>query len=347
MEENITQLVVANDIVQYWIEKNVNRVPPVGEILFPATKEIGIKLEYLKGAKNRVVGLKLSAFDSKAIRRDREGFEIVETKMPFFKESMVVDEEMRQSLNLIKQTNNRAMIDQILIRIFDDQIKLIQAAYNALEQMRMQLITTGQIVLASNGQAYTYDYGMPESNKLEVDKSWSDPTADIITFINEKVKKPAKANGYNITRAMCNSKVANYLAQNTAIKNAIYVLGQGLVTPTTARAISYIYEQTGVIIEVNDDVYVTEDNKVHNYFPDDVMSFFPEGELGKTHFGVTPEESDLMTASIANVSLVDNAIAVTTSKLVDPVNVETKVSMIAMPSFEMADAVYIVDVIKG
>lgn len=347
MEENLNlnNLVVAGEIVQYWIEKNVNRVPPIGEVLFPMKKEIGVKLEWIKGSNEQPVALRLSAYDSKSIRRDREGFEIEETKMPFFKESMVIDEEMRQNLNTLRQTNNQALIDQILNRIFADQVKLIDAAYQTLEIMRMQLVTTGKIVLSSNGQSYSYDYGMPAENKITVEKSWSDPTADIITFINEKIIKPAKANGYKITRAMCNSKVANYIAQNNAIKNSIYILGQGLITPTTKRALQYIYEETGVLIEVNDDVYKGEDNTTHNYFPDDVISFFPEGNLGYTHFGVTPEESDLINSQVANVSLIDNAIAVTTRKLVDPVNVETKVSMVALPSFEMADAVYIVDVI--
>lgn len=344
MEENLYDFVVATDIIQYWVDTNVNRVPPIGETLFPAVKEIGTKLEWIKGANKQVVGLRLSAYDAKSIRRDRAGFEIEETKMPFFKESMVIDEEMRQQLNTLRQTNNQTLIDGILRRIFDDEIKLIQAAYETLERMRMQLMTTGQIAVSSNGQSYTYDYNMPAENKITVEKSWSDPTVDIVTFINEKIIQPAKAKGYNITRAMCNSKVAGYIAKNNAIKNSIYILGQGLITPTVSRALDYIYEETGVTIVVNDDVYVTEDGVSHKYFTDDVITFFPEGNLGYTHFGITPEESDLMNSNVANVSLVDNAIAVTTSKLVDPVNVETKVSMVALPSFEMADAVYIVDV---
>ena len=42
--------------------------------------------------------------------------------------------------------------------------------------------------------------------------------------------------------------------------------------------------------------------------------------------GVTPEESDLMASSVADVSIVKNGIAVTNSKEVDPVKLETKVS---------------------
>jgi hypothetical protein len=45
----------------------------------------------------------------------------------------------------------------------------------------------------------------------------------------------------------------------------------------------------------------------------------------------------------ADVALVNDGVAVTTSQIVDPVNVETKVSMVALPSFEQADKVMIVD----
>ena len=44
------------------------------------------------------------------------------------------------------------------------------------------------------------------------------------------------------------------------------------------------------------------------------------------------------------MQLVNTGIAITTQKLVDPVNVQTKVSMIALPSFERLDDVYMLDI---
>ena len=69
----------------------------------------------------------------------------------------------------------------------------------------------------------------------------------------------------------------------------------------------------------------------------------PEGTLGNTHFGVTPEESDLSNSLNAEVSIIENGVAVTTYGTEDPVNVETKVSMVALPSFERANEIVIVD----
>lgn len=339
---NFFDLVTSSNLVAYWLEKDLNDAT-VGDQLFPFKKEIGIKLNWIKGANNQVVGLKLSAYDSKSIRRDRQGIEEVETTMPFFKESMVVDEEMRQNLNTLLQTQNEAIIRPILARIFDDEVKLIKAAYETVERVRMQLLTTGTISLASNGQSYTYDYGMPATNKINVGTAWNNAAADPIKDITD-AQILARQNGYKLTRAMCNTNCLKDLLNNTAIKNRIYVLAGGNITITLPEVQRYIETETGISIYVNDNGYVSENGTFTTYFADDTFVLMPDGPLGETHFGRTPEESDLMTgATSAEVSLVNNSVAVTTSKQVDPVNVETKVSMVMLPSFEMADGVFILD----
>lgn len=339
---NIFDLVSAKNIAQYWIEKNVNAQPLLGETLFPYQKEIGIRLDWIKGAKNQPVGLRLSAYDAKSIRRDRKGFEKYTTEMPFFKESMYIDEKLRQDLNTMIQTNNEELVNSILTRLFDDQVELIKASYITMERMRMEALTTGAITLASDGQAYSYDYGLEDSQKKTVATSWSDPTADIIGEITDIVEK-AKANGVVLTRAICNASVAKYFRTNNAIKNAVYVFANGTVNVTTARALDYIYNETGISIYVYDNVYVNENGEAIKYVPDDTFVMIPDGELGKTHVGITPEESDLMNSLTAEVALVDNYIAVTTHKEHDPVNVEMKVSMVGLPSFERANEIVIVD----
>lgn len=77
--------------------------------------------------------------------------------------------------------------------------------------------------------------------------------------------------------------------------------------------------------------------------PTNTVVMFPDGDLGRTWFGTTPEESDLLASSVANVSITDTGVAVTTIQHADPVNVETKVTMICLPSFEAADQIYIMD----
>lgn len=340
----IFDLVTSSNMVAYWLERDLNQYT-VGDQLFPYKKEIGVEIDWIKGANNQPVGLKLSAYDAKSIRRDRQGIEKYKTEMPFFKESMVIDEKLRQQLNTLIQTRNEAIIRTMIAKIFDDQIKLIRAAFETIERMRMQLLTTGTITLASNGQAYSYDYGMPQENFITVQNAWSNGNANIVKDINE-VKKLARKRGYKLTRAICNSNLLEALTANTNIAKRIYVMTGGNVYITSQEVKRFIEQETGITIYVQDNGYIDETTgNFVNYFADDVFVMIPEGRLGETHLGITPEESDLMTgATKAEVSLVNNGIAVTTFAIEDPVNVETKVSMVALPSFEQADGVFILDV---
>lgn len=346
--DSIFDFVTAANVVAYWLEKNINEQPMLGETLFPYQREIGIRLDWIKGAKNQPVALRLAAYDTKAIRRDREGIESYQTKMPFFKESMYVDEEMRQQLNTLLQTNNSALINSIVAKIFDDQIKLIAAARISLERMRMELVTNGTITLSSNGQSYEYDFEVPAEQKTEVTTSWSNPAADIIKDINDIVEA-MKAKGVIITRAICNSSVINDMKKNNSIRNQIYVLAGGAISSISgAKVLEFVKQETGVTFYAYDNVYVDEAGDAHKYVADNTVSFLPDGTLGATHMGTTPEESDLGTgATSAVVSVLPEGIAVTSYGTEDPVNVEVKVSMVGMPSFERANEVYILDTEKN
>lgn len=339
----IYDLVTSNNITSYWTEKNQNQQPLLGETLFPTRRVLGTKLEWIKGANNQPVALRPSSYDAKAIRRDRHGIEKAGTEMPFFKESMYIDERLRQDLNNFANANNQQLVNQVLLNIYNDEANLIDASTVTRERMRMEALTTGTITVSGNGQSFTYDFGVPADNKKTVTTAWSTATADIIGDITSYVDA-MKAKGVTITRAICNSSVAKCFRTNTAIKNAIYAFAQGTVPVTTVRAIDYIYNETGVTFYVYDNVYINESGTAVKYIPDDTVVLMPDGDLGYTNMGTTPEESDLMNSLGANVSIVDNGVAVTTSQTVDPVNVETKVSMVSLPSFEQADKIVIVDV---
>lgn len=339
---SISELVTAQNIAAYWEEKNQNAQPLLGETLFPKKKRLGTKLEWIKGANNQPVALRTSTFDAKAIRRDREGIDQFDTKMPFFKESKYIDEEMRQELNNLIASNNQEVINAILTNIYDDEAELIDASEISLERMRMEALTTGTITLADNGQSYEYDYLLEANQKVTSTSDWSSANADILGDI-VKVVEDARARGVAITRAVCNSSVAKNFRTNTAIKNAVYVFANGTVPVTTARALDYIFNETGVRFYVYDNVYVNESKQAVKYVPDNTVVFMADGDLGYTNMGTTPEESDLRNNLNANVAIVNGGVAVTTSQIVDPVNVETKVSMVALPSFENANKIVILD----
>lgn len=341
---SIKDLVTAQNVAAYWIEKNKNAQPLLGETLFPKKKRLGTKLEWIKGANNQPVALRPSSYDAKAIRRDRQGIDQYTTTMPFFKESKYIDEEMRQDLNNVIAANNTEVVNAILTNIYDDAAELIDASEIALERMRMEMLSTGTITLSDNAQSFEYDYLLDAATqKVNASADWATASTDIIGDI-VKVVEDAKARGVEITRAVCNSSVAKNFRTNNALKNAIYVFAGGTVPVTTARALEYIYNETGVRFYVYDNVYVNAANgQTVKYIPDDTVVFMADGILGNTNMGTTPEESDLINNLNAEVAIVNGGVAVTTSQTVDPVNTETKVSMVALPSFERASDIVIMD----
>lgn len=341
MPLSIFDLVTADEIVGYWDVIKQNQDGLLGEELFPSDKKLGLDLKWLHGAKGLPVVLKPSAYDAVSLKRDRIGFKQTMASMPFFKESMYIDEELRQQLNMVLETGNRTYIDSILNQIFDDDTQLLKGARAQRERMRMSLLTTGLISISANGQNYDYDYGMTEDQQVE--SNWSNPDADIVGDIKKWQKQVKETTGANPTRMILNSKTESYFLKNTNLKNAIWHNDAAApILETNVR--QYLLSALGVTYAVYDNMFIDEAGDQKNYVPDDTVVLIPRGSLGKSWFGTTPEESDLMTGSAANVSITDTGVAVTTVKKTDPVNVDTKVSMIFLPSFEGIENVIVADV---
>lgn len=341
----IYDLILSNEIVSYWEILSQDREPYIGEELFPDDKKLGLDLKWLKGSNGLPVVLKPSAFDVSAIPRPRIGFEKLTAQMPFFKESKTIDEELRQELNKVLESGNQTYIDAVVNRIFADETDLLEGAAAQRERMRMMALTTGTISMTGNGQDYDYDYGIPSNHKTTVTKSWSDKTAPIMEDIRTAMQTILDDTGVKVERAICSSKVMGYFRINNEIKSSIMVLtnGAGFVSDSAIK--QYIKDELNLEIVTNDKRYKDENGQKQRYVADDVFVMFPSGKLGNTWFGTTPEESDLMTGSVANVTVTDTGVAVTTMEKVDPVNVETKVTMICLPDFPTADQVYIYDVL--
>lgn len=344
----IYDIVKAKEIGTYYNTIQKGTTPYLGEILFPVQKKLGLDLKWIKGSKGLPVALKSSAFDAKAEIRDRVGFADVNTEMPFFKESMLVKETDRQELNkLLGNPANQPYIDLITKNIFDDVNTLIDGAEVQLERMRMQLLSEGKIAIKGKDatgveKALDYDYQLADEQKESSD--WSLANADIIGDIEKWMDNAETRTGSRPTRAICNSKTFNYMVKNEGIINAIKGVNAG-VAITKAKVKKFVEEELNLVIEIYSKKYKSEAGVTTNYFKDDIFTLLPEGDLGGTWLGTTPEESDLMSgATDAEVQLVKQGIAITTTKQTDPVNVNTKVSMIALPSFERADEIIIATV---
>ena len=340
----IFDLMQSTELVAYWEELVQDEAPYPCEELFPDDKKRGLSLKWIKGSKGLPVVLKTSAFDVHAVPRPRIGFEKLTSEMPYFKESTYIDEELRQELNMVLETGNQAYIDSVMNKIFDDETRLLRGAKASRERMRMMALTTGVVSMTANGQAFTFDYGV--THKGSVETSWNDyANADPIEDIRKAKEAIQDETGAVVTRAMCDGKTWRNIRNNEKIKKAIFVLTNGAGAISDAKLRSYILDELELDVVVNDKRYKDENDNVVKFMPSDTFVMFPDGELGKTWFGTTPAESDLMSGSVANVSITDTGVAVTTIQKADPVQVETVVSMICLPSFEAADQVYILETV--
>lgn len=338
----IFDLMQSEQLVAYWEVLVADEAPYPCEELFPADKKRGLSLKWIKGSRGLPVVLKTSAFDVHAIPRPRVGFDKLTAEMPYFKESTYIDEELRQELNMVLETGNQAYIDSVMNKVFDDETRLLRGASASRERMRMMALTTGVISMTANGQAFAYDYDVNHTGNASV--AWGTyATADPIEDIRVAKEQIQDDTGAVITRAMCDGATWRDIRNNDKIKKAVFVLTNGAGALSDQQLRNYIMDELEIEVLINDKRYQDENGNTMKFMPANTFVMFPDGDLGKTWFGTTPAESDLMTGSVANVTITDTGVAVLTAQKVDPVQVETIVSMICLPSFEQADQVYIMD----
>jgi hypothetical protein len=344
----IFDLVTARAIATYWNDRLNTTANYIGRSLFPVDKQLGLDLAWFVGSSGVPVTLKASAFDTEARTRDRIGISRVDTTMPFFREQMFIGEKERQEMNKMRQAD-QAMVAPILQRIYDDAGQLVKGGEAMAERMRMQLLSTGLISVVDSGARFDYDYSFPAGHKTTIsvaaDKWSATTTANPVRDITNWQDQVEADTGVRPTRAICTKKTFNYLVNNDAIRKDMQPLVASSAIVTPSDVVRYFANKLNLTIAINSLSYRTStDGVTAKFFPDEVFTLIPEGNLGKTWFGTTPEESDLMSGSEAQVQIVNTGIAITTVKQVHPVNIQTIVSAIMLPSWENRDQVFIATV---
>lgn len=344
---SIMDLVSAKALTTYWQETVSNRIPYLGEGLFPAKKKRGLDLAWIKGYKGLPIALKPSHFDTKATVRDRIGVKKIETEMPFFREAMTIKERDRQELLRFRENDPQNLYSSIINEIFDDRAQLIEGALIQSERMRMQLLTTGGISIVANNVDYTYNYDVDgewkKNNYLALSGTslWTDTTNSTpLEDIRERQQKIVDLTGVKPVRAIMTQKTFNYLLQNKSIKIAINPLANGANLVREAELKSLLLSELGLNVAIYDKKFKDETGATKNFYPDGYVTLLPASTLGNTYYGTTPEEADLQSANFnGDVSIVETGVAVTTINIPHPVNKETIVSEIVLPSFERMNEV--------
>lgn len=353
---NIFDYVNATEIAAYIENLPSNQIPIFGSQLFPQRKMVGTDISWLKGRDGIPVAITPSNYDAKATLRERTGFGKMETEMAFFREAMRIGEKDRQEINKLLNHPNSNIALPIIRNIFDDVNKLVEGVGVQAEYMRMQLLQYGRFEVTNMDKTarYKYDYNMSAEHQIKVATPWADfanstPVADIVAAC-DKIEEDT---GERPTRGVMNRTTFLEMIASHSIKKDLMVGVSGSwdnLYMSEDEARQYIERKTGVKIYVYskkigvlDEATLTPNMDSSTFVKlvdDHKVCLFPEGPLGNTWYGTTPEESDLMTgASSAQVSIVNGGTAITTYKEIHPVNVNTVVSAVMIPSFERINTV--------
>ena len=326
----------------------------LGSGLFPAKKKMGLDLKWIKTSKGLPVSLAPSNFDAVSTLRSREGFKLTETEMAFFRESMLIKEADEQEIMRVQDSTD-PYASEVLSRIFDDANTLIDGANVVPERMIMQLLAPSdghpKISIQANGvnYAYNYDpnntYATKNFASLETatdkwdDTTNSDPLDDVATALDAVEAETGERPSIMIV----SRKTMDYLKQNKKIRNAI--LAQNVtanIFMNDNRVKEVFSNELGVSIIVYSKQYKNEAGTAAKFYPDGFATLIPNGALGNTWYGTTPEERTLMGSGEADVSIVNTGVAVAVTTTSDPVQTKTTVSEIVLPSYERMDSTYVI-----
>lgn len=356
---NIRDVYTSAAIAQVNTEAGSNKIPYLGEGLFPAKKKMGLDLKWIKTSKGLAVSLAPSTFDAVSTLRSREGFKMSETEMAFFKESILLKEADRQEILRVQEATDPYAVD-VLGRVFNDAETLVDGAMVVPERMRMQLLTPPtsgakagrpQISIQADGVTYAYDYDpngtyasnnfveLTTANDKWSDHANSDPMGDVQTAIESLEATTGSKPAYMIVSAL----TMKHLKQNANIKSAILAQNPTAnIFMNDARVKEIFANELGVQVIVYTKQYKDENGVAHKFFADGYATLIPEGTLGNTWFGTTPDEADLLAKTGIDTSIVNTGVAVTVTTSTDPVQTKTTVSEIVLPSYERMDETYVI-----
>lgn len=354
----LSDIFTARSIATYFgtAEERLNNTY-LSDMFFPAEKKLGLDLKWIKGRSGLPVTLAPCTFDAERNVRDRIGITAIQTEMPFFSEVMLITESDRQEINRARDSAD-PYVATVISRIYNDTRELVRGAKVVPERMVNQLLSPAdgspKISIVSGDTAYNYNYDvdgtfattnfMAKSGTAAwTDYTNSDPLADIEAGM-DAVKT---ATGEVPEVLILSTKTLNDLKSNVNVQS--YIVSKAAATGGTVRITKklvkdYLFDEFGLTVLEKSDKFINDNGVAQAFFPDDIATLVPATFLGNTWYGTTPEESDLMANSEADVAIVDTGVAITViTPAKVPVKTETIASEIVLPSFEGMDKVFIIN----
>lgn len=352
----LSDVLTAEAIALNYTNAASNAIPYLGTGFFPSQKKAGLDLKWIKGHNGLAVSLMPSTFDAKSTFRDRVGISMSETEMPFFRESMLVKEKDEQEIMRVQDSKD-PYAAQVLDNIFNDTKTLVDGANVVPERMIMQLLAplngSVGIEIKANNVDYTYNYDPDGSWKAEhyakittdADKWSTSATCDPLFDIETALDAQEAASGNRPEILLMSKATFNMIKNSAKVRSGILAQNTTAnVNYTSAKVKQYVEEELSVTIIIYNKQFKNESGTAKKFYPDNIVMMLPNGAIGTTWYGTTPEERTLTAKSDADVSIVNTGVAVSVTITDDPVNTKTTVSEIVLPSFERMNECYAMEV---
>lgn len=199
------------------------------------------------------------------------------------------------TLQALANVSDQASFNAILDTIYNDVNYVGNAVHRRLNSMALQAVSTASIVIDNSnnpdGIKFTLSLGMPAGNKRKVAKSWSDPTATIVTNIQDAVEDGYKT-GKFFTKILISRKILGYMLKNTEVQNYV----RGFLNITGNSNVSFVTNLDNIngflrsnslpaieVVEAVTPVQKDGGKTVVNSWDENNAVFVPSDNLGLIH----------------------------------------------------------------
>jgi|GEM_PF-3803422 len=349
-EQTLNQLFTAASYAERWEE----RYPPDSVVgnefllraFFPAVKQWENKLAMIKGRRKAPIKLSASALDTNTLPLQRGQFEIVEEKMPYYKNFMRADETFVDAVDDALNSRNDERIKSMVNRVQDDQLNLVNCGLITGDTQLSQLLTTGAIAINDNGVKRTFDYGILPEQK--VTDNWADvTTSQPMRQIKRWMQERRTASGLDVNTMVLNSTTWLAITESESVRNLLISIPESGEFLADNRFKQLFMNALKLDVFLCDDMYNNDVEDVP-HIPDGVICLFhraADNTAGRYVYAATPaEKSNAAGRTTYDIAIVETGICLLSdadNANWDIIESNLKADMYGLPSFEMADGLVI------
>lgn len=324
-------LINSKNVVNYFNAKYKKENVEIGtikdlEFFFPEVTVRGLNANWITGANGEKAMLDVAALDTNVKLTNAIAIEKMQADIPYFKNSTILTEFLRQELNTAEKTGDAEYIAQVTGNILDGFTRLIKNAHFTAEKLRAEVLETGKLTLVGDSNYYTYDY-----NRANADITATAGSNEIVTKIKKQMETIESACGVEPEVAIVTPKAVKVLSTAPEV---LGMLGNSKTLATKMDIQAFLYNT------LNLETVFINNNKL---FAKASVILCPKETLGTTQFGTTPAHVAVENADPKiDASLVDGKVAVQIVEKTDPIQVEEIVSAAIIPAFSKVNATGVV-----